>query len=319
VDDVIEVRGLTKRYGDRTALDGLDLRVRRGEVFSLLGPNGAGKTTTVEILEGYRRRDAGGVRVLGHDPAHGDRRWRSRIGIVPQGVGAFAELTVEETVRHFASLYPDPLDPLEALELVDLAEHRRLKGTKLSGGQRRRLDVAVGVVGDPELIFLDEPTTGLDPVARRRAWSLVERLTTRGKTVLLTTHYLDEAEALAHRVAVIAGGRLVEVAAPRDLGGRSRAAATVSFAWTGPLAERPVPELRNVSERVETAGKVVRVATDSPTAVIAVLAGWTAQAGLREIPALTVARPTLEETYLRMIAAHDITTKRHSAADGGAR
>jgi len=315
VDDVIEVRGLAKAYGARTALAGLDLQVRQGEVFSLLGPNGAGKTTTVEILEGYRRRDAGSVRVLGRDPAHGDRRWRSRIGIVPQGVGSFAELSVEETVRHFASFYPDPLDPMEALELVDLAEHRRLKGARLSGGQRRRLDVAIGVVGDPELIFLDEPTTGLDPQARRRAWSLVERLTVRGKTVLLTTHYLDEAEALADRVGVIAGGRLVEVAAPRDLGGRSRAAATVAFARTGSLADRPLPDLGRAGERVETSGRVVRVATDSPTRVVAGLAAWAARAGLGEIPELTVSRPTLEEIYLRMIAAHDTAT----VGTGGAR
>jgi ABC-2 type transport system ATP-binding protein len=306
---VIDVRGLRKSYGPVVAVEGLDLQVGAGEVFALLGPNGAGKTTTVEILEGYRRRDAGEVRVLGEDPARGSAGWRGRIGIVPQSTGVFEELTVEEIVRHFARFYPNPLHPDDVVELVGLGEQRGQRGGKLSGGQKRRLDVALGVVGNPELIFLDEPTTGLDPVARRTAWGLVEQLTALGKTVLLTTHYLDEAEALADRVGVIVGGRLVEVASPRELGGRSRAAAEVSFKAEGPLAGRSLPELPGAGMApgspgpVDRADGVVTVETASPTRVVAELARWAAAAGLDELPGLAVSRPTLEDVYLRMIAA----------------
>jgi ABC-2 type transport system ATP-binding protein len=302
VAQVIEVRGLRKSYGPVVAVEELDLAVAAGEVFALLGPNGAGKTTTVEILEGYRSRDAGAVRVLGEDPARGSAGWRARIGIVPQSTGVFEELTVEEVVRHFASFYPNPLHPDDVVELVGLGGQRGRRGGTLSGGQKRRLDVALGVVGNPELIFLDEPTTGLDPLARRQAWGLVSQLTALGKTVLLTTHYLDEAEALADRVGVIMGGHLVEVATPRDLGGRSRAAAEVSFKAEGPLAGRPVPELPGVA--TETAAGIVTLATDSPTRVVAELAAWAAAAGLGELPELRVSRPTLEDVYLRMVAAH---------------
>ncbi len=307
---VIEVRGLRKSYGPVVAVEELDLQVGAGEVFALLGPNGAGKTTTVEILEGYRRRDAGEVRVLGEDPARGSAGWRGRIGIVPQSTGVFEELTVEEIVRHFARFYPNPLHPDDVVELVGLGEQRGRRGGKLSGGQKRRLDVALGVVGNPELIFLDEPTTGLDPVARRTAWGLVEQLTALGKTVLLTTHYLDEAEALADRVGVMAGGHLVEVATPRELGGRSYAHAEVSFKAEGPLAGRSLPELPAASVGagspgpVDRADGVVTLETASPTRVVAELASWAAAAGLDELPGLTVSRPTLEDVYLRMIAAH---------------
>jgi ABC-2 type transport system ATP-binding protein len=302
VERVIGVRGLRKRYGEVVAVDDLDLEVGAGEVFALLGPNGAGKTTTVEILEGYRRRDAGEVRVLGEDPSSPSAAWRSRIGIVPQSTGVFEELTVQEIVHHFALFYPNPLHPDDVIDLVGLGEQRGRRGAKLSGGQKRRLDVALGVVGNPELIFLDEPTTGLDPVGRRQAWGLVSQLTALGKTVLLTTHYLDEAEALADRVGVIAGGRLVEVATPRELGGRARAKAQVSFKAEGPLAGRPLPQLPDAT--VETAGGIVTVQTGRPTQVVAALSGWAAAAGADELPELTVIRPSLEDVYLPMIAAH---------------
>jgi ABC-2 type transport system ATP-binding protein len=301
VEQVIQVRGLRKSYGPLVAVEEVDLAVGAGEVFALLGPNGAGKTTTVEILEGYRRRDAGEVRVLGEDPARGSAAWRARIGIVPQSTGVFEELTVAEIVRHFARFYPNPLHPDDVVELVGLGEQRGRRGGKLSGGQKRRLDVALGVVGNPELIFLDEPTTGLDPVARRQAWGLVSQLTALGKTVLLTTHYLDEAEALADRVGVIMGGHLIEVATPRELGGRSDAHAEVSFKACGPLAGRPLPQLPGAS--VETADGIVTVATAGATRVVAELAAWAAAAGLDELPELSVSRPTLEDVYLRMIAA----------------
>ncbi|GAA3748165.1 ABC transporter ATP-binding protein [Plantactinospora mayteni] len=273
----ISVRGLRKAYGGTVAVDGVDLAVSRGEVFALLGPNGAGKTTTVEILEGYRRRDAGEVSVLGVDPDRADGRWRSRVGIVLQGTGEFDDLTVAEVVRHFAGFYPDPDDPDKVIERVGLAGKAKARTHTLSGGQKRRLDVALGIVGRPELLFLDEPTTGFDPEARREFWELIRDLAAAGTTIVLTTHYLDEAEALADRVAVITGGRLVEVAAPARLGNRAEALATV--AWRTPE------------------GAVERVESATPTALVAELA---ARFG-GEVPGLTVTRPTLEDVYLKMI------------------
>ncbi|MER7890674.1 ABC transporter ATP-binding protein [Micromonospora sp. NPDC094482] len=273
----ISVRGLRKAYGDNVAVAGLDLDVRRGEVFALLGPNGAGKTTTVEILEGYRRRDTGEVTVLGSDPAAPAADWRSRVGIVLQGTGEFDELTVAEVVRHFAGFYPDADDPDKVIERVGLAAKARARTHTLSGGQKRRLDVALGIVGRPELLFLDEPTTGFDPEARREFWELIRDLAAAGTTIVLTTHYLDEAEALADRVGVIAGGRLVEVAAPDQLGNRQEALATVS--WRTPE------------------GAVQSAQSATPTALVAELA---ARHG-GEVPGLTVTRPTLEDIYLTMI------------------
>ncbi|HVC72627.1 MAG TPA: ABC transporter ATP-binding protein, partial [Mycobacteriales bacterium] len=226
----VSVHGLRKTYGERTAVDGVDLDIPRGEVFALLGPNGAGKTTTVEILEGYRSRDAGEISVLGIDPADATPQWRARVGIVLQSVTDLSELTVAETVRHFAGYYPRPRDPDEVIATVGLTDSAAQRIRLLSGGQRRRLDVALGILGRPELLFLDEPTTGFDPAARRQFWVLVEDLAREGTTILLTTHYLEEAERLADRVAVIASGRIVEVAEPAALGGRRDAAATVS--WT---------------------------------------------------------------------------------------
>ncbi|MGW0215856.1 ABC transporter ATP-binding protein [Micromonospora chokoriensis] len=273
----ISVRGLRKTYGNNVAVAGVDLDVHRGEVFALLGPNGAGKTTTVEILEGYRRRDAGEVSVLGADPANPDAGWRSRVGIVLQGTGEFDELTVAEVVRHFSGFYPGADDPDKVIERVGLAGKAKARTHTLSGGQKRRLDVALGIIGRPELLFLDEPTTGFDPEARREFWELIRDLAAAGTTIVLTTHYLDEAEALADRVGVIAGGRLVEVAAPNQLGNRQEALATVS--WRTPD------------------GALESVQSATPTAVVADLA---ARHG-GEVPGLTVTRPTLEDVYLTMI------------------
>ena len=275
-DAAISIRGLVKRYGDFVAVDGLDLDIRRGEIFALLGPNGAGKTTTVEICEGYRRPDAGAVRVLGADPAAGDRRWKARLGVVLQSGAGDSQLTCRELVAAQGSYYPDPLDPDEVLALVGLTEKARSRGRSLSGGQRRRLDVALGIVGRPTLLFLDEPTTGFDPEARRQFWSLIRSLRELGTTMLLTTHYLDEAEALADRVGVIARGRLVEVAVPSALGGRESAPAVVTWTEDG-------------SRRHE--------ATTTPTAFVLELAGRFPG----EVPDLAVARPTLEDVYLQMI------------------
>jgi ABC-2 type transport system ATP-binding protein len=228
-DAAIRVRGLHKAYGSFEAVAGVDLDVFASEIFALLGPNGAGKTTITEILEGYRARDSGEVSVLGVDSAHGDRHWRARIGIVLQSGSVNDELTVSEIVHHFASYYPTPRDPDEVIDAVGLDAKRSSRVGKLSGGLQRRLDVALGVVGRPELLFLDEPTTGFDPEARRQFWGLIQRLRGEGTTILLTTHYLEEAEALADRVGVLSRGRLIEVGPPATLGGRAEASAKVSW------------------------------------------------------------------------------------------
>jgi len=273
----IEVHGLRKSYGSRTAVHGIDLRVPRGEVFALLGPNGAGKTTTAEILEGHRRRDAGEVRVLGVDPEGAGPDWRARIGIVLQSANDVADLTVAEAVRHIGGLYPRPRGTAEAIGLVGLQDRARSKVRTLSGGQRRRLDVALGIVGRPEVLFLDEPTTGFDPEARRRFWDLVRTLAAEGTTILLTTHYLDEAEALADRLAVLAGGAIVAEGTPATLGDRAAAGTTVS--WNGPN------------------GRQTELTAD-PAAVIARLSAAGA-----DLFTLTVTRPSLEDTYLALIGA----------------
>ncbi|MBA3368014.1 MAG: ABC transporter ATP-binding protein [Geodermatophilaceae bacterium] len=275
-DVAISVRGLRKTYGDHEAVAGVDLDIARGEIFALLGPNGAGKTTTVEILEGYRRRDAGEVSVLGVDPAKADARWKSQIGIVLQGKGGDSELTVAETVRVQASYFADPRPVEEVVGLVGLTEKLKARASSLSGGQQRRLDVALGIVGRPRLLFLDEPTTGFDPEARRQFWELIRQLRALGTTMLLTTHYLDEAEALADRVGVIAAGRIVEVAVPAELGGRHLAPARVRWVEDG-------------RQREET--------TATPTAVIQELSKHLGG----EIPELSVLRPSLEDIYLQMI------------------
>jgi ABC-2 type transport system ATP-binding protein len=272
----VDVRGLRKQYGDVTAVDGIDLGIRRGEVFGLLGPNGAGKSTTVEILQGNRGRDAGEVSVLGADPATGTRAWRSRVGIVWQDESAPAELTVGETVRHFARYYPRPRDPEEVIGLVGLEAKTDSRVKALSGGQRRRLDVALGVIGGPELLLLDEPTTGFDPAARRQFWDLIRKLADEGTTILLTTHYLEEAEALADRLAVVARGRVVAEGEPAALRERFGTEATVE--WT------------------EADGTERRERTDTPTRTVAELT----RRFDGEIPGLSVTRPTLEDVYLRL-------------------
>ncbi|MEV8037259.1 ABC transporter ATP-binding protein [Streptomyces sp. NPDC086182] len=277
----VDVRGLRKQYGDVTAVDGIDLGIRRGEVFGLLGPNGAGKSTTVEILQGNRRRDAGEVSVLGSDPATGTRAWRSRVGIVWQDESAPAELTVGETVRHFSRYYPNPRDPEEVIGLVGLDEKAGSRIKSLSGGQRRRLDVALGVIGGPELLLLDEPTTGFDPAARRQFWELIRRLADEGTTILLTTHYLEEAEALADRLAVIARGRVVAEGEPAALRERFGTEATVE--WT------------------EADGSPRSERTDTPTRTVAELT----RRFDGEIPGLRVSRPTLEDVYLRLTGLED--------------
>jgi ABC-2 type transport system ATP-binding protein len=273
---VVQVRGLVKSYGEHRAVDGIDLDIMAGEIFALLGPNGAGKTTTVEILEGYRTRTAGEVSVLGHDPAIRDRTWRTRVGVVLQSTGEAGELTVRELVRHFSGFYPAPRDPDEVIEAVGLTAKAGTRAGALSGGQRRRLDVALGIVGQPELLFLDEPTTGFDPEARRAFWRLLEALRESGTTMILTTHYLDEAERLADRVGVIAAGVILDV----------------------DRVDRIGPEgLRTPVVRWRDGDQMVERRTDEPTALVLSLAE---QFG-GPVPELEVRRPSLEDVYLAMI------------------
>ena len=275
----IEVRGLTKKYGSKVAVAGIDLTVERGEIFALLGPNGAGKTTTVEILEGYRVANSGQVRVLGFDPATkgaSAQKWRNQIGIVLQSTNDAADLSVLETISHFANYYEKPRDVKQVIEEVGLEEKVNAKVRELSGGQRRRLDVALGIIGSPELLFLDEPTTGFDPEARRSFWELIRTLKSEGTTILLTTHYLDEAQALADRVGVINEGVIIEIATPDTLGGRNNAPAKVTWLENGVtqelLTKNPTEEVLKLSQRFNN-----------------------------QIPELQVLRPNLEEIYLRMI------------------
>jgi len=274
----ISVRGLRKAYDGREAVRGIDFDVLAGEVFGLLGPNGAGKTTTVEILEGYRERDGGDVRVLGVDPWGSDRRHRERIGVVLQQSELPPSLTVREVHLMFAGYYAEPRDVDEVIELVGLAEKASERVKTLSGGQKRRLDLGIALVGDPELVFLDEPTTGFDPAARRTAWELVRSLRSLGKTILLTTHYLDEAQQLADRVAVIREGSLVRIGTPAEL-----------------IGAAPQVEIRYRGD-----GREVVVATAEPTRVLADLTALAVAEG-RELEGLEVRRPTLEDVYLELV------------------
>jgi ABC-2 type transport system ATP-binding protein len=290
----IEVRGLRKSYGDGEAVRGIDLAVDVGEVFALLGPNGAGKTTTVEILEGYRQRSAGEVSVLGHDPAKHERAFRRRIGIVLQSAGVDPYLMVRETVELFAGYYPRPRSVDEVLEVVGLTEKRDVRVLKLSGGQQRRLDVAIALAGDPELLFLDEPTTGFDPGARRNAWEIVRNLTALGKTVFLTTHYMDEAQHLANRVAVIATGEIVAEGPPSTLGGRDLAGTVIRFRVPDGAGELPAA----ARDAVRTARGLELSSTDA-TRTLYELTGWALERDI-ELEALEVMRPTLEDVYLQL-------------------
>ena len=294
---VISVEGLTKRYGDVEAVRGIDLEVRRGEIFAFLGPNGAGKTTTVEILEGFRTASSGTVSVLGVDPAHAGPGWRNRVGAVLQESQTEPGLTVRECLELYAGYYTNPRSIAETIALVGLEGKADTLGDHLSGGQRRRLDVALALIGDPELIFLDEPTTGFDPSARRTAWHVIDGLRELGKTVFLTTHYMDEAEELADRIAVIAGGQIVAEGTPGTLGGRNRMAATIRFTLPeGTGADELPAELRAL-----LAGEDGRVTltTEKPLVHVAALSEWALRRGI-DLPDLDVRRPTLEDVYLEL-------------------
>jgi len=295
-EDVISVRDLRKTYGDTVAVDGVSFDVARGEVFALVGPNGAGKTTTVEILEGHRDRTGGDVSVLGFDPATGGRAFRERIGIVLQEAGMDEEFSVAELVRLFAGFYPDHLPVHEVLDLVGLAEKRDARTKTLSGGQRRRLDLALGLIGDPELIFLDEPTTGFDPSARRRAWEMVQRLCAGGTSVLLTTHYMEEAAVLADRVGVIAGGRLVAVGTPDELSDTAGQARLIRFTLPGTIAVDDLPAIGGLN--VE--GQMVEISSPSPTHDLHELTRWGLQRGV-VFDDLTVSLPSFEDAYLQLV------------------
>jgi ABC-2 type transport system ATP-binding protein len=297
-ESVVTVRGLVKRYGRREAVRGVDLDVRRGEIFAFLGPNGAGKTTTVEILEGFRARTDGEVRVLGLDPAHGDTAWRDRVGIVLQESEPEPGLSVRECLELYAGYYRSPRDVDDTIALVGLTEKIDARAHDLSGGQRRRLDVALALIGDPEIIFLDEPTTGFDPAARRTAWEVIAGLRQLGKTTFLTTHYMEEAEYLADRIAVLARGQIVAEGTPKTLGGRDRMTATIRFTLPdrAPLEDLP-NELRAVAETADDGTTVVRTAT--PLLHLRVLADWALGLGF-DLADIDVRRPTLEDVYLAL-------------------
>ena len=297
-DAVIEVSGLTMSYDGVDAVRGIDLRVRRGEIFTFLGPNGAGKTTTVEILEGHRRRTGGEAQVLGIDPEDADRRWRARVGVVLQSSRVEQDLTVRECLELYAGYYPAPRSVSDVIKLVGLTNKANARGKQLSGGQQRRMDVALALIGDPELVFMDEPTTGFDPSARRAAWEMINGLRELGKTIFLTTHYMEEAEALADRIAVLSAGRIVAEGTPSTLGGRDRAAYQISFTLPDGVAadELPVP---GASVRAHDGPGRILIETGDVMSTLHALSGWTVDRAL-EIPDLQVHRPTLEDVYLQL-------------------
>jgi ABC-2 type transport system ATP-binding protein len=294
----IEVRDLHKRYGDFEAVQGIDISVASGEVFGLLGPNGAGKTTTVEILEGYRERTSGEVSVLGHDPGLRESALRKRIGIVLQSSGIYSHLTPREALHHWAGFYPCPRDVEETLSLVGLREKADVRTRKLSGGQSRRLDFALALIGDPELIFLDEPTTGFDPEARRAAWETIRSLRALGKTILLTTHYLDEAQALADRVAIVKDGRILAIGPPRELG--THPPGTHPPGTHPPGTHPPGAAHYRIAYRNGN-GELVEVETDDPTRTLHELTAEALARGER-LEELSVGRPSLEDVYLELTA-----------------
>ena len=303
----VSVRGLRKSYGSNVAVAGVDLDIRRGEIFALLGPNGAGKTTTVEILEGYRRRDSGDVLVLGLDPATDRTALKSRIGIVLQSTGVERYLTVRETVTMYAGLYPHPRPVNEIIDVVGLASKADERVIRLSGGQQRRLDMAIALAGDPDLLFLDEPTTGFDPSARHEAWDVVRNLASLGKTVLLTTHYMDEAQALADRVAVIAAGRIVAEGTPATLGHRDTAGVRIRFRLP---ASEPAPT--GSAWTPDPSGQV-EMHVDDPVAALHEITGWALERGIR-LDGLEVSRPTLEDVYLALTDGSDHGDMRRAEA-----
>jgi ABC-2 type transport system ATP-binding protein len=298
VEPVISVRGLVKRYDSHQAVAGIDLEARRGEVLAFLGPNGAGKTTTVEILEGFRQRTAGEVSVLGQDPATADWAWRDRVGVVLQESEPEPGLSVRECLALYAGYYRKPRDIDETIALVGLTAKAGTLATRLSGGQRRRLDFALALIGDPELIFLDEPTTGFDPSARRAAWEVVAGLRQLGKTIFLTTHYMDEAEYLADRITVLSAGQIVAEGTPRTLGGRDQMTTAISFTLPSGLTGRDLPA--GLSPLAEPgAGGLTVVHSESPLVHLQMLGNWALGRGF-DLPDLDVHRPTLEEVYLSL-------------------
>jgi ABC-2 type transport system ATP-binding protein len=292
-DRVIEVEGLHKSYGDVEAVRGVDLHVDRGEVFALLGPNGAGKTTTVEILEGFRTATAGRANVLGHDPGRHEKALTERIGIVLQSTGVDPYLSVRETVELYSGYYPNPRPAPEVIELVGLGSKSDTRVLKLSGGQQRRLDVAIALAGDPELLFPDEPTTGFDPSARHAAWDIIKSLTALGKTVFLTTHFMDEAQFLADRLAVLARGEIVAEGTPSTIAGRDQMMARIQFRVDGDGAD--LPSLGQVRDE----HGIWTIRAEDPTRPLHELTGWAIEHGVT-FPALEVTRPSLEDVYLEI-------------------
>jgi ABC-2 type transport system ATP-binding protein len=316
LDSAISVRGLRRFYGSTKAVRGIDLDVEHGEVFAFLGPNGAGKTTTVEILEGYRNRDEGEISVLGQDPADGGRAWRERIGIVLQKCQLQPLLTVRETLDLYAGYYSHPRATDETIELVGLAEQSDARAGRLSGGQQRRLDVGVALIGDPELLFLDEPTTGFDPSARRQAWDVIASLRRLGKTIFLTTHYMDEAQTLADRVAIISNGRIVARGTPDELSRQVDLRPEIKFrlANSATLADLPPP-----FAAADVDGRTVQLRVDDPVRALHELTGWALESG-SELAGLEVGNPSFEDVYLRLTAEDQIEvdeeTERGADLDG---
>jgi ABC-2 type transport system ATP-binding protein len=298
MESAIEIDGLRKAYGDVEAVRGISFSVAAGEVFCLLGPNGAGKTTTTEILEGYRARSAGDVRVLGHDPEHGERALHERVGIVLQEAAAQAELTVTEVLTMYGRYYPRRRPVDELLGLVGLEGRADDRVKLLSGGQKRRLDLALALVGDPDLLFLDEPTTGFDPSARRQAWSTIKDLCALGKTIFLTTHFMDEAQALADRVAVMVDGRIVAMGTPGEIGGRDTAPTEIAFALPHGVALADLPDLGDAEVSEPSPGQAL-VVTSAGLHTAHAISGWALDRG-HELRGFAVSQPSLEDIYLRL-------------------
>ena len=296
-EPVISVEGLRKSYDGFEAVKGIDLEVRSGEIFAFLGPNGAGKTTTVEILEGYRSRNAGEVSVLGIDPEKADRDWRQQVGFVLQECRLVPELTPREAIEQYAGYYRSPREVDETIELVGLADKADERTSRLSGGQQRRLDVALALIGDPDLLFLDEPTTGFDPSARRQAWDVIAGLRSLGKTVFLTTHYMDEAQTLADRVAIISAGRIVATGTPESLGDRGERATEIRFRLPDGMGVRDLPGALGAEVRVD--GGMVTLNVADPVPALRELTNWAGQRGVG-LPGLTVGAPSLEDVYLEL-------------------